>query len=310
MDPIAKTIRAIDAWRDDGAALPIGSTVTIRTSDSGPYDEVADSGRAPFVRHLLAAIGGDEHRLFRWRLEHKLVQALVLDHYAPGCVPPTRGLASFAAECANGDLRRALKRAFRSGFIIKRVLGDSSGDAGKSNATREALAAFAEKEVRRRIAPAKEQWLAQEMLHIEREYRVHSFDRQIIPDLTFHRYRADANVAGGINEFVQSILERLPEGIVSRSLFAWDIARDLDGRRFVVEVNLAGVHPVFRPGFQCSGHLQHETTGAWASAMLILHIEQCLGIKIVVEADREEPWPGWYMYAEVKEELRRVTGTG
>lgn len=309
MTTLAETIRAIDAWRDEREALPIGSTIVIRTSESAPYNNVADSGRAPLVRHLYAVVGGDEHRLFRWRLEHKLMQALVLDHYAPGCVPPTRGLASFAAEHANGNLRRALKRAFRSGFIIKRVLGDSSGDAGRSNATKEAVAAFASGNLRRPRTPRSERWLVQEMLHIEREYRVHSFDRHVIPDLTFHRYRADANVASGTNEYVQSILDRLPEGIVNRSLFAWDIARDLYGRRFVVEVNLTGIHPVYRPGFQCSGHFQHETTGAWATATLILHIEKCLGINIAVEADRGEPWPGWYMYAEVDAELRRLTSS-
>src|SRR5204863_277587 len=121
------------------------------------------------------------------------------------------------------------------------------------------------------------------------ESRVHSFDRYVIGDLTFHRYRADANVAGGTADFVQSILDRLPEGIVNRSFFAWDVARDLDGRRVVIEVNLTGMHPVFRPGFQTSGHLQHDTTGAWAAAMLVRHIERCLGISIEVDGDAVLP---------------------
>jgi hypothetical protein len=301
---IAPLIRHIEAWRDDGEAPLAGSTVVIRASESSAYAAVADSGRAPFVRHLYAAIGADEHRLFRWRLEHKLVQALVIGHYAPEAVPPARGFASYAAEFRNGDLRRALRRIYRgSGFIIKRALGDCSGDEGRSNVTKEAMAALAAGKVplRRKVAPCDEQWLVQEMLHIAREYRVHSFDRYVIPDLSFHRYRADANIARGTNEFVQSILDRLPEGIVCRSFFAWDIARDLDNRLSMIEVNLTGVHPVFRPGFQTSGHLQHEETGAWATATLIRHAEQCLGINIVVEADAPEA----YMYADVEAELRR-----
>jgi len=155
--------------------------------------------------------------------------------------------------------------------------------------------------VRRKVAPPAERWLVEEMLHIAHEYRVHTFDRYVIPDLSFHRYRADANIARGTNEFVQSILDRLPDGIVSRQFFAWDVARDLYKRRLVIEVNLTGVHPVFRPGFQTSGHLQHEETGAWATATLIRHIERCLGISIVVEADVPEQ----YMYADVAAELRR-----
>lgn len=301
---IARLIREIEAWRDDGAAPSVGSTVVIRASESQAYAEVADSGRAPFVRHLYAAVGGDEHRLFRWRLEHKLVQALVLGHYAPDAMLPARGFASLAAEHGKKELRRALRRSYRgSGFIIKPTLGDCSGEEGRSNATKEAFAALATRKVpvRRKVAPSDERWLVQEMLHIAHEYRVHSFDRYVIPELTFHRYRADANIARGTNEFVQSILDRLPEGIVCRSFFAWDMARDLYKRRSVIEVNLTGMHPVFRSGFQTSGHLQNEETGAWATAALIRHIEQCLGISIVVEADVPEA----YMYAEVAAELLR-----
>jgi len=302
---IARLIREIEAWRDDGAAPAPGSTVVIRASEGQPYAEVADSGRAPFVRHLYAAIGADEHRLFRWRLEHKLVQAMVLGHYAPEAILPARGFASFAAEHGKKNVRRALRRVYRgSGFIIKAALSDSSGEEGMSNATKAAFAALAAKKVpvRRKVAPPDERWLVEEMLHIAHEYRVHSFDRQIIPDLSFHRYRADANIARGTNEFVQSILDRLPEGIVNRQFFAWDVARDLYRRRSVIEVNLTGVHPVFRPGFQTSGHLQHEETGAWATATLIRHVERFLDINIEVEADVD----GEYMYEDVARELRRI----
>src|SRR5204863_4178923 len=103
----------------------------------------------------------------------------------------------------------------------------------------------------------------------------------------------------------QSVLDRLPEGIVHRSFLAWDIARDESGRRVVIEVNVTGMHPVFRPGFQCSGHLQDETTGAWATATLIRHIEEHLGIEIVVEDDAREPSLNWIMYRDVRDELRK-----
>src|SRR5204862_2287283 len=126
---LAAIIRAIDRWRDKSVPLPLGSVVPVRATDTPRFagDEVADSPRSPFVRHLLAAIGGDEHRLFRWRLEHKLVQALVVGHFAPGATPRSCGLAAFASACGRAELRRALRRTFRAGYIIKRALSDCTG---------------------------------------------------------------------------------------------------------------------------------------------------------------------------------------
>jgi hypothetical protein len=288
----------IDAWRN-GAAPP-ARRVVIRSSEGLPYAEVADSGRAPFVRHMLAAIGADEHRLCRWRLDHKLVQAQVLGHYAPEAIPRACGMASFAAQHRRDDLRRALRREFPSGYMIKTALSDSSGSTERWRAARDAYATVRP----RAIEPCDERWFAQERIAIAREYRIHTFERAVVTDLTFHRYRADANVARGTNEFVQSILDRLPEGIVHRSFFAWDVARDERGRLAVIEVNVTGVHPVFRPGFQCSGHLQDETTGAWATATLIRHIEEHLGIEIVVKDDARQPSLNCIMYREVAEQLR------
>src|SRR5579859_7933056 len=47
--------------------------------------------RAVLVRQFLQALGLDEHSHVDWRMEHKLVQALVLNTYLPGLVPVTRG---------------------------------------------------------------------------------------------------------------------------------------------------------------------------------------------------------------------------
>src|SRR5437764_714794 len=49
------------------------------------------------ARHLYRILAFDETHPFRWRLEHKLVQALVLDHFCPGSVPVTCGLSAYVA---------------------------------------------------------------------------------------------------------------------------------------------------------------------------------------------------------------------
>src|SRR5262245_6369640 len=55
-------------------------------------EEIIGGTGAYFVRRLLSALGFDEHRAMGWRLEHKLVQAGVLGHYAPEAYPRTWGL--------------------------------------------------------------------------------------------------------------------------------------------------------------------------------------------------------------------------
>src|SRR5579872_753497 len=50
------------------------------------------------VRHLFRLFGFDEHHPFQWRLEHKLVQALILEHFCPGAMPATRGLVRYILE--------------------------------------------------------------------------------------------------------------------------------------------------------------------------------------------------------------------
>jgi hypothetical protein len=66
------TWRSIDIRLDQAAVFRIG---------------LADfNGGSLFVRHLLTALGSDLSRLFKLGIEHKLMQALLLNVFKPGCV--------------------------------------------------------------------------------------------------------------------------------------------------------------------------------------------------------------------------------
>src|ERR1700722_8233509 len=68
--------------------------IVLRSSEGLPLQDETPGGifGVP-IRHLMVSLGFDEHRPFRWRFEHKLVQALLLNYYAPGSIPVTRGLS-------------------------------------------------------------------------------------------------------------------------------------------------------------------------------------------------------------------------
>src|SRR5689334_11062979 len=50
------------------------------------------------VRHLFRLLNFSETHPFQWRLEHKLVQSLVLRQFCPEYVPVTCGLIRYIAE--------------------------------------------------------------------------------------------------------------------------------------------------------------------------------------------------------------------
>ena len=89
---------------------------------------------------------------------------------------------------------------------------------------------------------------------------------------------------------MQRAIDRLPNGFVRGAIIAWDVAkirvreRAGDDRFVIIEANLAGYHPVFDPGFQCSGFFQ----GPWGPALvarLFEFIEQTYGVKVRVDVD-------------------------
>ena len=240
-----------------------------------------------FIRHLYRALGFDEHRMFEWRLEHKLVQALVLDAFAPGSVPVTRGLAALQQAAASPDLRAAIAAEFASGYYLKPALGDSSGDCDTPDQTARILAAQENAVLQHASDLTAEAFLVQQRIPIQTEFRVHTLEDRVIEDLTFHRY-GKGDIPGerdAPNAFVQSVLDRLPDGIVAGAICGWDIARTPESKLLVIEVNFSGFHPVHNRGFQCSGWFHDEQWGALSSARLVRFLEERCGVAVIIEPD-------------------------
>jgi hypothetical protein len=291
--------RAASRHDDEGKLKhtpPIG-VIRLALSDAPRFSQgMRSTFRALIVRQLLEKFGFDEHRVFRWRLEHKLTQALLLNHYAPGSVPATRGLLRFASK-VNGDLRRAIEDEFPAGYVIKESLGHSSGERGDMDRAQEALSSIGNCDLPHRLWD--EPWLLQQRIPIEKEYRVHSLEDGVIPDLTFHRFGA-GNIPGerdAPNQYVERLLSKLPDAVVGGSLLAWDIALTSAGELMVIEVNFSGYHPVNGEGFQCSGYYQDVPWGASNIARLLRFVEDADGLSIdldidVTEASRERDFYG------------------
>ncbi len=273
--------------------------VHLQLSDSMRFSQgMRSTFRALIVRHLLDKLGFDEHRVFRWRLEHKLTQALVLNHYTAGSAPPTRGLYRFAAK-VSGDLRCAISETFPAGYVVKEALGHSSGERGSMDRAAEAIASIGDRSLPKRLW--NEQWLLQQRIPIEKEYRVHSLEGDVIPDLTFHRF-GSGNIPGERdrpNQYVEWLLSKLPDAIVGGSLLAWDIALTPGGQLIVIEVNFSGYHPVCGEGFQCSGYYQDVEWGASMIARLLRFVEDSDGVSIVLDVDLKNYSREASFYAEV-----------
>jgi len=299
LEEAAATVEAILATTALRRVAP-RDHITIRLSDSSPFREnLSSTARALPIRQLSHLLGLDEHRPFQWRLEHKLMQALILDRFCPTEVPVTFGLGRYAAGFPKQQLRAALQRDFaQSGFYLKPAMGDSSGERAVIDETH-IIIQKAEEGHLALGAPTcivEEAWVAQERLPIRREYRVHTIEDRVIFNLTYNRYgKGDIpRERDAPNAYVQSVLYRLPDAIVGGSLLGWDIAR-LDDRFVIVEVNFCGFHPVHRRGYQCSGYYQDYEWGASMIARLLHFLEVSDGIRIDVEADDQEN-PEWWFY--------------
>ncbi|MBV9762424.1 MAG: hypothetical protein JO340_17820 [Acidobacteriaceae bacterium] len=272
---VSATIAAIDAFASQRRLATPGRPLRLAVSEIGDLSEgIWGSFPVTFIRHIYRELGFDEHRVFNWSLEHKLIQALVLNHYSPGCMPATRGLSR-----SNGA------------SFIKPTLGDSSGD-------------------RQPASLLDETWIVQDRVPIATEYRVHSFEARIVEDLTFHRY-GKGDIPGerdAPNAFVQSILDRLPDAIVAGSLCGWDIARTPASGFLVIEVNFTGFHPIFNRGFQTSGWFHDADWGALSAARLVRFLEQHCGLEVSILPDAPSLETANRFYASVERSRQLLQG--
>ena len=263
-----------------GIALKLSEGLTLA-------DGLAGSTRALIVRQLLRALGFDEHRHLQWRMEHKLVQALVLHQWIPESIPITGGLSALAWRHGPDELRRFLTESYPGGYVIKAALGDSSGEAPDREDGDRRLRAIESTAALQPHMLVDETYVVQERIAIVTEYRVHSIEEDIIPDLTFRRYDAGSIVGerDAPNDFVREILRRLPDALVGGTLLAWDIALQASGGFAIIEANFSGFHPVFKRGFHCSGYFHDQHWGSCDTARLLNHVAQTDGIEVTARAD-------------------------
>lgn len=268
-----------------------GPVVRLTLSNAIPLlTGLAGNRRALAIRQLFHVFGFDEYRQLRWRLEHKLVQALILRHYCPKAIPVTHGLSKYRA-VDRSRFRRSLHEAFPDGFYIKAALSDSTGEREVCDRTHLILAAIESgQESLRECAITEEDLIVQERVPMLKEYRVHSLEDRVIEDCTFRRY-GRGNIPGerdAPNAYIQAILDRLPDALVAGSLYGWDVGLTANHEFRVIEANPSGIHPVYKPGFHCSGFYHDIEWGANITARLLRFIECADHVKVVVEPNTEE----------------------
>jgi hypothetical protein len=270
---------------------PLTSRLDLRLSEGlGLVEGLAGSKRALPVRQLLRALGFDEARHLQWRLEHKLVQALVLRSWTPEIIPVTCGFDSLVRSHGPRGVRQFLADSFPGGYVLKAALGDSSGESASGDNGEAILCALESGEAPQPCRMLDEKLVVQERIAIATEYRVHSLEEDVIEDLTFRRYDG-GSIAGerdGPNAFVTSVLRRLPDGLVGGSLLAWDIASQPSGEYTVIEINFTGFHPAFKRGFHCSGYFHDHKWGACDTARLLNHVARKDGMEVTAEPDAPE----------------------
>jgi hypothetical protein len=296
---------AIDDFRAARRREPLNSRLDLRLSNAiHLLPGLAATTRGLLTRQLLLALDFDERRLGEWRLEHKLVQALALHGYAPGCIPVTRGLDRIAHTAGRPLLRQSLRADFPNGFVVKTALGDSSGDECEHRT--EAAVSWIESGERTVPPPGpltEEQFIVQELVRIRCEYRVHTVEDAVIEDLTVRRHHGAVGTGErtGPNQFVRTILDTLPAGLTAGSLLAWDVALAEDGSLSVIEVNIGGIHTVYHPGFHSSGFYHHQYYGCVYTARLLRFVERTYDCSIRVVADSPDyPHEHWF-YQQVED---------
>jgi hypothetical protein len=217
---------------------------------------------AVVIRNLLQRLNINEHHVFRWRLENKFRQYQILNHYVPGCMPSTFGLQEVLNET---DGAQKIKELLSKGYFVKATLGHGSGRTKTFNRS------FMLEDILNDMPATTsdlESWMLQQMLVIQAEIRIHSFERRIIKGLTFPTGGEQGADKVKIEEFVEDILRKLPESIVNGTLLAWDVALMKNNECKILETNVTGYHPEFAAGFQTTGYVDDEVLGPIVCAWL------------------------------------------
>ena len=270
-------IASMSDFRGPRTTTPPREPLRLSSSEASRYRrELRCQIPGILVRHLLGLLGFDENRVFNWRFEHKLVQALILRHYYPDSIPATRGFAREFGPLSKVERKQKLRNLGNEGLLIKPSLGYGSSEAGTVEQSEAALDSL-DDSIELIDHLTDEKFIVQRRIAVVREYRVITFEEQVVSGLTFHRFdfgRVSESERENVDAYVLTVLKRLPNAIVLGSLLAWDVAQDQSGKFFVIEVNVTGFHPVFSPGFHCTGLFSDPACASPMTAKLISFVEK------------------------------------
>jgi hypothetical protein len=244
-----------------------------------------------FIRAILNKLNINEHHVFRWRLDNKYTQYQILNHYFPGCVAKTIGLSELLAE---NDGSKKIRELCAHGFFVKSTLGHRTGQAGSFDRTAELediIKFYQEKENQER-EHQPEQWILQEKLDLNEEFRVHTFGSDLIYGLTFIMAGMDSSKSSAAEILVQKILASLPATILQGTLVGWDIGITHANEYYIIEANFTGFHPEYYAGFQTSGYFGDPDYGPAMCAWLNNYFRNKYQISIeTVEQDLRSSSP-------------------
>lgn len=255
------------------------------------FDNLSGNIGAVFVRALLNKLNVNEHHVFRWRLDNKYRQYQILNHYFPGCVAKTIGLSELLAE---NDGHKKIRELCENGFFVKSTLGHRTGQAGSFDRTAELddIIKLHQEKGNQEKEDQPEQWILQERLDLNEEFRVHTFGNDLIYGLTFIMAGQDSSKSSAAEIFVQKILATLPATILQGTLIGWDIGITNANEYYIIEANFTGFHPEFYAGFQTSGYFGDTDYGPAMCAWLNNYFRNKYQISIdTVEQDFKSSSP-------------------
>ncbi|MGY0034569.1 hypothetical protein [Pedobacter sp. NJ-S-72] len=227
---------------------------------------------ALFIRAILYQLNIEESYVLKWRLENKYIQYAILHYYAPDCMPST---LPFSTLINQKDGIQRIRTLFSQGYFLKATLGDASYATQSWDKTADfELIALLPTVCTRQY----ENHMIQKKICIKTEFRVHTFSKDIIPGLSYVSHGGNqAPYHQGLNDFLNEILTKIHNSILSGTLIAWDIALTPENRYYVIEANFTGFHPEYRKGFQTSGYVDDHKYGPIICAWLNIYFENTLG---------------------------------
>lgn len=248
-------------------------TFELKAEESLSNDLSGNYG-ALFIRSIFNQLNIDESFVLKWRLENKYIQYMILEHYAPNCMPSTLPLSSLLDK--KDGIKKA-KKLFSQGYFLKSTLGDASYITQTWDKTGD----FDQIALLENVSNGKyENYMLQKKVSIKTEFRIHTFYKDIIPGLTYLSQGEKQNYPRDLDEFLNDILTKIPNSILSGTLIAWDIALNVDNQYYIIEANFTGFHPEYRRGFQTTGYVDDHHYGSIICAWLNVYFEKYYGVYV------------------------------